>query len=490
MDIRNTRRYMENARRGTSRDVLNLSFKSDPMPRRTRRLLRFAIRGLLLALAGWGAITYHRFTTPPTERLAEGAHYPDFPPDDRLHYLSQPLDHADPRASRFVGFYRLSPNFTPENGVVFVLTDGQQPLVGPGEIPDVLTEKVAGLSYIVIGRRGHDPTLFPEVYRPDGSFDLRAALHLYGSWQHVEDIESIRQDAARKGLLPADGKIMLFGGSGGGVLVQQYLARHGAQVSRALIEVSGAPDLARTHHLDTYCTFAAEMQQHAPESLDRLQSVLDAGRFDRASLLFMLQRIPYDSLNAYAIQQPLIDALAAGRWLPYFRRWVSPPSNLPLINTLLSVPSMDAARVRMFELLGEGLLAYNTPADPRSLNLMYEWTGPLLADFLDDVRAGRIDAPRFDLGDSRAHFNGEVLVVSAAQDHVYGTAEGRLLAEAYPNARLAIFDDTHRMQRAPAFYRQFRQAFFMEGLDSQAFRSLMDDPRQLHHAPHNEPPAP
>ncbi|MDZ4698820.1 MAG: hypothetical protein SH809_03855 [Rhodothermales bacterium] len=459
------------------------------MPRQARRLLRFAVWGLLLVLAGWAAIAYHRFTAAPTERLAEGAHYPDFPPDDRLHYLSQPLDHTDPGAGQFVGFYRLSPHFSPKNGVVFVLTDGQQPLVGPGDIPDVLADKVDGLSYIVMGRRGHDPTLFPEVYHPDGSLDRRAAVNLYGSWQHVEDIERVRQDAARKGLLPADGRIMLYGGSGGGVLVQQFLARYGTQVSRALIEVTGAPDLARTHHLDTYCTFVATTQEHAPESLDRLQSVLHEGRFNRASLLFMLQRIPYDSLNAPAIQRNLIDALAARRSLPYLRRWMSPSSNLPLISTLLSVPSMDAARVRMFELLGEGLLAYPTPADVRSLNLMYEWTGPLLADFLDDARAGRLDSPRFDLGQHRSDFTGQVLVIAAARDHVYGTAEGRLLADVYPNARLAIFDDTHRMQRMPAFYRQFRQTFFTDGFESDAFRALMQDPNQLNRPTEEPPPA-
>jgi pimeloyl-ACP methyl ester carboxylesterase len=66
--------------------------------------------------------------------------------------------------------------------------------------------------------------------------------------QQVEDIEAVRQDMQKRGKLPQDGKIMLYGGSGGGFLVQQYLDRYGEHVSRALIECSGGPDLAATHN--------------------------------------------------------------------------------------------------------------------------------------------------------------------------------------------------------------------------------------------------
>ncbi|MEZ4703463.1 MAG: hypothetical protein R2834_24245 [Rhodothermales bacterium] len=451
------------------------------MPRRSRRIL-VVVACVLTALAGWGAWAYLGYTAAPADRLAAGTFYPDHPPDDRLHYLNLPLDHTDPSAGTYVGFYRLSPAFHPDSGVVFVLTDGQQPLVGPGDIPDILAGKIDGAAYVVIGRRGHDPTLFPEVYDAAGALDRTTALRLYGSWQHVEDIERVRQDAQRNGLLPADGRIMLYGGSGGGVLVQQYLSRYGEHVSRALIEVTGAPDLARKHGLASYCTFVATMRARSPRTLDRLQSLLDADRFDRTSLLFMLQRIPYDTLGAYTVQQAFIDALAGGRSAPYWRRWIQPVYNRPLIQKMLSVPSMDAARVRMLELLGEGLMAYRYPRDVDSLNLMFEWTGPLLADYLDDARAGRLELPRFDLGDTRASYPGEVLVVAAAQDHVYGTAEGRLLADAYPNARLAIFDDTHRMRQAPAYYRQFRLAFFAGGFDAGPFDAFMRDPRQLNRA--------
>ena len=90
------------------------------------------------------------------------------------------------------------------------------------------------------------PTLFPEVFNRDGSIDYSRALRFYGSEDQVDDIEAVRQDMQKKRLLPKDGKIMLYGGSGGGVLIQQYLDKYGEHVSRALIESSGTPDLAKS----------------------------------------------------------------------------------------------------------------------------------------------------------------------------------------------------------------------------------------------------
>lgn len=46
---------------------------------------------------------------------------------------------------------------------------------------------------MLIGVRGHSPTLFPEVYK-DGKVDYERALQLYSSDQQVEDIEYIRLD--------------------------------------------------------------------------------------------------------------------------------------------------------------------------------------------------------------------------------------------------------------------------------------------------------
>lgn len=155
-----------------------------------------------------------------------------------------PVDHHDPGLGKYQGFYLLSPGFTAKKDVIFYLTDGQQNKVNTQPNFKYFEQKLPGMSYVVMGRRGSYPALFPEVYTKDGSLDYKKAMNLYGTEQQIEDIEMVRRDLEIKGYLPPDGKIMLFGTSGAGILIQEYIAKHGEHVSKVMLEATGAPDIA------------------------------------------------------------------------------------------------------------------------------------------------------------------------------------------------------------------------------------------------------
>lgn len=177
------------------------------------------------------------------------------PADARHRYVNLPLDHGDSSSALYRAFYILSPSFTPKASAIFFLTDGQMELVGPNSNVSFFEEELPGLPWVVIGHRGHSPTLFPEVYRA-GEVDLTRAMHLYGSAQRVEDIARVRLDMVTQGMLGPDGRIMIYAASGAGVLAQQYLQRHGEHVSRVLLTSTGAPDLARERGWDYARNFA------------------------------------------------------------------------------------------------------------------------------------------------------------------------------------------------------------------------------------------
>jgi hypothetical protein len=115
---------------------------------------------------------YRESRTPPASRLALDAYYPAMPPDARHHYLNLPLDYGDSASALFRDFYIVSPHFQASGPVVFFLTDGQMELVSPSPDFAFFEAELPGLSYVLIGHRGHAPTLFPEVYR-NGNADLR-----------------------------------------------------------------------------------------------------------------------------------------------------------------------------------------------------------------------------------------------------------------------------------------------------------------------------
>ncbi|MBI1764871.1 MAG: hypothetical protein HYR56_25965 [Acidobacteria bacterium] len=430
--------------------------------RRWRTRILYTLLTVVLAGACWGYLTYRTQMKPPTTRLALDAVYPAMPPDARHYYLNLPLDYAEANSGQFRAFYLLSPNFQPNGPIVFFFTDGQMELVSPAPDYAFFEAQVPGVSYVLIGHRGHSPTLFPEVY-PQGKTDLPRAMKLYGSWQRVEDIERVRRDMLAQGLLPPESKIMIFAASGAGVLAQQYLHRYGEHVSRVLLATTGAPDLAHARGW-AYARDFAELNPALAATLNELWATTSVNQASLAYLLFQLGRTGQAGLTA---QQRVIQGLHNGNSLLYAWYWLRPQLNWPLCQTLLSAPAADAAKVRMYELLGAEL----QPAKPTG-PLLYRWSREILADYL----AQNIALP--DLQLERRQFNGEVLVVAGWQDVVFSPAIGRVIAEAYPDGRFLAVRGGHRLELDADYHRALRAAFFQQGLHAAATTTLLANPPQ------------
>jgi pimeloyl-ACP methyl ester carboxylesterase len=359
--------------------------------------------------------------------------------------------------------------------VIFWLFDNQQEAVGminsSGDFED-FENNLGGLSYVLIGNRGVNPTLFPEIYNKDRSINYSLAMKLYGSAQQVEDIEAVRRDMQKQGLLPEDGKIMLYGGSGGGFLVQQYLDKYGAHVSRALIEFSGAPDLARQHNV----TFASNLYESNPEAANTFFAL--SRNENRPSLAFTMFKLGLegdkDSQTRIAESQTE-RATLKDKYL-YFEKWINPPYNFPLVNFIIGIPSEVEVKVRIYELIGADLLEYH-PSSPHEVNLMYEWTSVVIADFLKANAYGTIVTPNFSL--NRSNYTGEIMVWSGTGDQDFNRQTGKWISDSYPYSRQAIFNDAHKRDKHNDYYLNFRKAFFLAGLNSTETQSYFLDARQL-----------
>jgi len=443
------------------------------MNRKIPILLLFAI-----AVAGgiYGWHEYQAFNAVPTTRLAAGSYYPEMPPDENHRYIQIPIDHQDHSLGNFTDFYLLNPKFKTGDNVVFWLCDNQQEIVGMINSPkdfEYFDKNIGGLSYVLIGNRGVSPTLFPEVFNKDRSVNYPLALKLYGSNEQIDDIEAVRQDMQRKGMLPKDGRIMVYGGSGGGVLVQQYLDKYGDHVSRALIESSGGQDLARVHNT-TFMEYTYESNPSVANSYFALSQKGDA----TASLAFMLFKIGLEGdLN---LQKRIInsktDMFALGDKFTYLKNWLTPTYNFPLIHLLLDAPRELEVKVRIYELMGMDIENYH-PACAQEVYLGYEWAKVLLADFMKAHDEGKIQIMRFAL--NRSCYNGEVMVWSGTADQDFADQMGHWVSNSYPHSRLAVFDDVHHLQKYPDYYREFRKAFFTAGLNSTEVQVYFNDPRQL-----------
>ncbi len=439
------------------------------------KFFKFIVLIVFVGSLVYGCYEYNEFTAVPATRLATGSYYPEMPQDSHHYYLQLPIDHNDPSKGNFTDFYILSPDFKQGQEVIFWLFDNQQEAVGMINSSDdfeYFENNLKGLSYVLIGNRGVSPTLFPEVYNKNGTVNYNLALKLYGSSQQIEDIEAVRQDMQKKGLLPPDGKIMLYGGSGGGFLVQQYLDKYGSHVSRALIEFSGAPDIAQQHNV----TFASNLYEQNPDAA-KLYFVLSQNE-TRTSLAFTMFKLGLEGdkeSQTRIVESQIEGAKLKDKYL-YFKKWINPPYNFPLVSFLIGIPSELEVKVRIYELTGADLKEYN-PASPQEVNLMYEWTGAILADFLKANADGIISVPHFSL--NRSNYTGEVMVWSGTKDQDFNKQTAKWISDSYPNSQQAIFNDTHKRDRYDDYYSNFRKAFFITGLNSSETQSYFQDARQL-----------
>jgi len=443
------------------------------------RLLKLFI-ALLIILIFVIIYVYYQYAdyfNIPKTRLGLNDFYSTMPPDKKHFYLELPLDHNNAQLGKYKGFYILSPDFAPGKDIIFFLTDGQQNKVHPDVNMAFQFEKLKDLSYVVIGRRGHYPALFPEVYKNDGSLDYKKAMTLYGTAQQIEDIEMVRQDLYNKGYLAKDGKIMLYGASGAGVLLQQYIAKYPEKVSRALIEASGAPDIAKENGIN-FCNFNGQMNSSNPETLNAFQKILENKKVARESLCYILFKLPYFNINGKELRIKLIKEIYENNFTSYNNYWWNPESNFYLVKLMMRLPMMEATKIRIFEITGEFLPNYQK--NSMEINLQYEWVKEILKDYLDKSSEGVIQIPVINLVKERSKYSGEVLVLSATEDQVMPPKLGEKTSKAYPNSKFALFKDTHAFIMDKQYYLNIRKAFFTQGLYSKQLHDLLADPRQLY----------
>src|SRR5262249_47401467 len=122
----------------------------------------------------------------------------------------------------------------------------------------------AGVNVAALTPRGATPALVAASLDAQGDPDWARAWTLFGEPQWIADIE-----AARIALVGANGKIELYGRSGGASLVVSYIRVHGDRVSRAFIQAPASPDIAADLHI-AIDRFWSELGAQDP----RLQTML------------------------------------------------------------------------------------------------------------------------------------------------------------------------------------------------------------------------
>lgn len=397
----------------------------------------------------------------PKTRIALNENYPDMKEDNFHHYINLPIDYNDQSKGLFRGFYLLSPNFYKSKNITLLLTDGQMELVSTDTDFDFFESVLKENSYVLIGVRGNSPTFFPEVYK-NNNIDYDAAMNLYGSDQQVEDIERVRLDLIKKGYLKKEDKINLFGASGAGILVQQYLSKYGKNVNRVILESTGAPDISRKLNLK----YSSDFKEFNPKASNILDSLLKKNAVDKEIISNILYQKGRADKSPKASQIQILEKLQQGESLWSYK--FKPVTNISILNYMVKSSKEIAARVRWFELVGYDLMNYDSK---KGINLLYEISGKTLSDILDFYKKNNRSAKKFTI--NRESFLGEVLLLKGTEDVVFSDAVNIEIQKSYLNSKLLFFIDGHKMQNNKAYYQKIRNTFLAKGLKSDDFLNLI-----------------
>ncbi len=355
-----------------------------------------------------------------------------------LNTVSVPLDHMQPNGPRFALGYGLLTQHHPRRPTVFVVADGQQFYVTPQSfatsVGPLFDDRV---NVVGIFGRADAPAVQAAV-GSGASTDWTQAHRLLRAEQWIGDLEAVR-----RALLGPNGRIGLYGRSGGAFLVHQYMAVHGRHVDRVFTQAAVNP------FLEARLGVVADRFWAELDATDRtrLAAVLADGRYPRARVATLFQRqnffVPRDQLAAE--RRMLIGELADNAKDRIATR--EQTYQIDALAKLASGPRGPAINVRLFEFFVPRAVGFQRAPDVLhpDLEVFAQQAEPLIAL----LQQGRIAAPTMAFAPLHA-LNAEVLAVAGRWDHTCDYRTQIALAASYPRGTLLLLDDDHVFHRLQA----------------------------------------
>ncbi len=376
-----------------------------------------------------------------------------------------PLDHAAPESGTIGLQIEIARPFDPAKPTVLIVQDAQQFfLLNEGWVARFEKDTFGeGFNLVGVIGRSFSPGIAAHLRRQDGSVDWVKAFRLLSSRQWIEDIDRVRRD-----LVGPEGRVLLYGVSGGGFLVHEYLAMHGERVTRAVTEAAPVRPIDAWLRLN-HDRFWSELQGD-PKRARALSQAL-AARPDRAELIQVLQRQHFfvKTEELAAERRKVIDEIIAGDEKALGRRKEEYQVNA--VQQLLAKDVGIGIRVRMYEFCRPVLRHVRLDGEGIFPNLENEaiLAGPLL----DLQRSGAIPEPPFDRQALR-RVPAEVLLIAGRHDQTADYRAQIALASLYPRGEIFLADDNHvSMRLAESGSRQrLIVTFLRHGLASPEMQAL------------------
>ncbi len=386
-----------------------------------------------------------------------------------LRLVPVPFDRQNPSLGTFQLYYELGRAYDSSKPTVFVIADGQQYYVRQGAIAP-LQDELFGDGFNVVGiiGRGSNEAVRAKV-RGRGQTDWLLAYELLRSEQWVDDIEAVREAVVGR-----NGQISLYGRSGGGLLVDQYLAKYPQHVRTVFTQAAVNRFIDAEFGLNSD-KFWDEIGKYDPGLQKQLLAAISAHPDERARIFLLLQRQNF-FVSADQLPQAraaLIHALAA--WDSEQLQRFTQQYQVDAILQRFQGSDNSADNVRLFEFLApvansKGRLTSDSQSrvDP-DYEVLRLFAAPLLQLFQE----GKIPLPTMDLS-ALDRVNASVYMLAGYYDHTADYRSQIALASHFPVHRLLLLADDHDFLALgkTGLYPQLIKAALLYGCRSEEVRRV------------------
>jgi len=364
-----------------------------------------------------------------------------FGQDHSAHFrsITVPVDYEGGVKGTTTVSYELGAKFSQSKPTVFIVADAQQFYVRRGTIASLQASLFDNTFNVVgiIGRNNNDD-LKQLVTGEVGTIDWIKAYEVFSWYQYVNDINQVR-----KKLLGENGHIYLYGQSGGGFLVHQFLSKYGQFVDKAF---TGA---ALNYQLDAetginHDQFWQEMVSSDSSVVAGVKRLLGKNTVDRAIIAMLFQRQHFftkpDSLlfeRKKLLNVFLTDDTVT---INQYRRRYQVDAILNFYSTSEGIP----IKVRLFEFIFPLLNNFNIKPDILQPDLENLYFSSLA--LVNLYKAHKIHPKMLDFKKQHT-LPGDIFILAGRWDHTADYRSQIALAFGYPNHILFIANDNHTFEK-------------------------------------------
>ena len=381
--------------------------------------------------------------------------------------LIVPIDCSDPKFGQTKISYELGADFSPQKPTVFIIADAQQFYIRKGALIQ-LQSSLFDSTFNVVGiiSRNNNADLKKLVSDTTGNIDWINAYHIFRWEQYVNDINEVR-----KALLGEQGKILLYGQSGGGFLVHQFLSMYGQYVDRAFTAA------AVNGHLDNdlginHDKFWDEVTKQDSAFAHKFSILSRSDYFSRDLISILFQRqnffVKLDSLQFE--REMLLDVLLkkdTGLVNKYKEKY-----QINAIQAFYASSDGIPIKVRLFEFIFPLLNNYKVKSDtlmPDLENLYYSSLPLIKAYRKNEIK------PKIMNFDNLHNLSTEVFILAGRWDHTADYRSQIALAYIYSYHYLFLANDNHTFVslKNEGLYNQLLISYFKYGIHNSLNKEIL-----------------